>query len=255
MSENGKQETVAVARKEVAVPDQGGSIGVFTSQSNFEQAQRMAQALSRSGMIPMEYRGNLPNVLVAMELAARTGSSVLAVMQGVDIIHGRPAWRAQFKIASANRSGRYSTIRYEIEGDDPKADDYRVRAYAVELETKERLDGPWITWELVKGEGWHSKKDSKWKSIPQKMFMYRAGSWWVDLYAPDISMGMMTTDEAAEGSFVGADTNQDAVADLNAAIEAVQEAEYEIEEEGVPEGVDPDTGEIEEDVPEQPELV
>lgn len=31
--------------------------------------------------------------------------------------------------------------------------------------------------------------------MPQKMLMYRAGAWWVDVYAPEIAMGFRTTEE------------------------------------------------------------
>lgn len=38
--------------------------------------------------------------------------------------------------------------------------------------------GATIDWALVKAEGWDAKSDSKWKSIPEQMFIYRAASFW-----------------------------------------------------------------------------
>jgi len=56
------------------VSEHGGTIDVFASSSNFENAQRMAKALASSSMVPEAYRGNLPNVLIAIELASRIGA-------------------------------------------------------------------------------------------------------------------------------------------------------------------------------------
>jgi hypothetical protein len=62
----------------------------------------MAKGLASSSLVPEAYRNNIPNVLIAMELASRVGASVFAVMQNLDIIHGRPGWRATFIIATIN---------------------------------------------------------------------------------------------------------------------------------------------------------
>lgn len=191
----------AVAKVERQLPqgaDQGGSIAAFTSQGNFEAAQRMAKALAASSMVPKAYQGNLADSLVALELAARTGASVIAIMQSVDVIHGRPAFRASFKIGAVNSGGRFRPLKYETKGSDPSKKDYAVRAWTTEKGDDEPLYGPWITWELVTSEGWDSKAGSKWKTMPQKMFMYRAGSWWVDTYAPEITLGMTATTEELE---------------------------------------------------------
>jgi len=189
-------------RREIDQVDTGGSIGVFTSQNNFVAAQRMAQALASSTMVPKEYHGEekMGNVLVAMELAARTGASVLAVMQSVDVIHGRPAWRASFKIGAVNSSGRFKPLKYRWSGE-PGSDEYGCEAYTNAIGDEAELTGPRITIGLAKEEGWYSKAGSKWKTIPQKMLMFRAGSWWVDVYAPEISLGMISQEEAAEATW------------------------------------------------------
>jgi len=196
--------------------DRGGSISPYASQNNFLAAQRMAIALSKSGMVPEDFQGNVANCLIAMELSNRVGASVFAVMQSLYIVHGKPAFEARFKIASVNKSGRFSAIRYEAEGTNPGWDrknqrpidpNYRIRAYATELASGEKLAGDWVSWDLVMAEGWHTNKDrngrerSKWQTMPGKMFRYRAGSWWVDIYAPDISMGMMSAEETQEAEW------------------------------------------------------
>ena len=34
--------------------------------------------------------------------------------------------------------------------------------------------------------------------MARQMLMYRAASWWTNVYAPDLSMGLMTTEEAKD---------------------------------------------------------
>ena len=111
---------------------------------------------------------------------------------------GRPSWSSSFLIATVNACGRFTPLRFETQGDDPKDDAYRVRAYADDKATGERCNGPWITWEMVKAEGWYSKNGSKWKTLPELMFMYRAAGFWSRVYAPEVSMGIHTADESED---------------------------------------------------------
>lgn len=171
-----------------------GTISAFGSGSNFEQAQRMAKALASSSLVPSQYQGNVANCLVAMELAARIGVSVFAAMQNLDIIHGNPSWRAKFLIATVNASGRFSPIRYRFDGAQG-SDSWGCRAVATDRETGDECVGPAVSIALAKAEGWFSKNGSKWKTIPELMLMYRAAAFWQRVYAPELSLGMSTSEE------------------------------------------------------------
>lgn len=166
----------------------------------FNLAQREAQAWAASSIIPATYRGNVSNVLIAMEIAKRIGASALAVMQNLYIVHGNPSFGASFLIATVNGSGRFTPIRYRMEGT-PGKDDWGCRAYAEDKETGEECLGPAITVKMAKGEGWWSKKDkrgdecSKWQTMPELMLYYRAAAFWTRVYCPELSMGMHTAEE------------------------------------------------------------
>lgn len=176
-----------------ASPD-SGSIAAFASTSNYETAKRMAIALSQSTIVPKDYQNNVPNCLVAMELAGRTGASVMMVMQSLYIIQGRPSWSAQFLVASVNSCGRFSPIRYEVVGE-PGKPGSKTRAVARDIASGDVLEGEWITMEMVNGEGWAKKQGSKWLTMPGQMMRYRAAAFWVRVYAPEISIGMHTAEE------------------------------------------------------------
>jgi len=170
----------------------------LSTSGGFELIQRIANMFSNSTMVPQEYRGKqgMANCIVAMDIAQRMNISPMMCMQNLHIIHGRPAWGAPFLIASVNSSGKFSAIRYEF--NDATGDDYGCRAVATERLTGMVLEGAWITLGLAKAEGWYGKSGSKWKTMPEQMLRYRAASWWVRAYAPEISMGMLTDDEAED---------------------------------------------------------
>jgi hypothetical protein len=178
-------------------PTDGGAVSVFASEANFTSAQRMAKALMSSDMMPQSFRGSMSNTLIAMELAARTGASVLMVAQNLDVIHGRPAWRSSFLIACINNSGRFTPLRFVFEGA-PGGDAWGCRATAKDRETGDLIEGPLVTIAMAKAEGWSSKNGSKWKTMPELMLRYRAAAFFARTCAPELSLGMQTSDEVQD---------------------------------------------------------
>lgn len=164
----------------------------FASVKSFEHAQRVAKMLASSSLIPEAYRNNIQNTMIALEMATRIGASPLMVMQNLYIVQGKPSWSSTFIIASLNACRRFSPLRFAKSGE---GDAYGCAAWAYDLSTKDKLEGPKVTWEMVKAEGWLAKGGSKWKTMPDLMFMYRAAAFFGRLYAPDILMGMQTAEE------------------------------------------------------------
>lgn len=188
------KETTLAALRQPAGGELTPYAAGFGSSQGFALLQRGAQMFASATLVPDDYRGNLPNCAIALNMANRMGCDPLMVMQNLDIIYGRPGWRAKFLIASFNQCGRFSPIRYQWEGKEGE-DGWGCRAWANEAATGEKVIGPLITIALAKAEGWYEKKGSKWKTIPELMLMYRAGSWLVNTVAPEISMGLSTGEE------------------------------------------------------------
>lgn len=163
----------------------------------FDLAQREAKAWASCSIVPKAYQGNIPNCMVALDVARRLGASPVQVMQNLYVVHGTPSWSSTFLIAAVNHCGRYGSLRYEERGD-IGSEEYAVRAYAFEKSSGDRLDGTWITWKMVKAEGWMDKAGSKWKTMPEQMFKYRAAAFWQRTYAPEIGMGFRTVDEVED---------------------------------------------------------
>lgn len=173
---------------------QDKKLSTFTNMADFENAQRIAMSISKSNIVPKGFQNNIPNCIVALEMASRMGMSPIFVMQNLDIIHGKPSWRSTFIISALNTCGKFSPLRFEHIGEisDSK---FSCRAYAKDLETNEVIYGPKITWTMAKAEGWIDKNGSKWKTMPELMFNYRAAAFFGRLYAPEILTGMHTVEE------------------------------------------------------------
>lgn len=173
------------------------SVNIFASKDVFEHAQRIALMLSKSELVPKRYQNNAGNCMIALEISGRIKSSPLMVMQNLDIIMGKPGWSSKFLIASLNASGKFSPLRYE---EDP-GNGGRVRAWSIDLYSKERVSGAWVSMEMAKAEGWVDKNGSKWKTMPELMLRYRAASFFVNQFAPEISMGFPTSEEIHDISY------------------------------------------------------
>jgi hypothetical protein len=163
----------------------------------------------------------LPNCVVALNMAQRMGADPLMVMQNLYVIEGRPSWSSQFIIAAINSCGRFSPLRFEI-SEPGKAEEvsYQAtvwksgnrieetrkvkvrhqtcRAWVIEKETGDRLDGPTVSIQMAIDECWLTKNGSKWLTMPEVMLRYRAASFFGRLYAPELLMGLQTQEEVED---------------------------------------------------------
>lgn len=188
----------------------------------FETYQRIAKPLSESNFVPSQYRGNIGDCTIAVEMAARLGVFPLTVMQNLCVVKGNPTWKSKFLIACVNTCGRYTTLDYHIgidgnvgevlyktweKGNDgknhevmkpfeyPGIDNLTCVAFATEKATGKMLQSPAVSIRMAIQEGWYTKDGSKWPSMPELMLRYRAASHWVSSFAPEISMGFRTEEE------------------------------------------------------------
>ena len=193
MNAPAQQSTLAALRQPQQENLPAVRVGFFDLQG-FELLQRVAKAFATSTLVPVQYQGNVANCMIALNLSERLHADALMVMQNLYIVHGNPGWSSKFLIASVNTCGRYESLRYEWRGDEGKSN-FGCRAWTIEKSTGERLNGIWVDWKMVKAEGWDAKKGSKWMTMPDQMFIYRAAAFWQRAYAPEISMGLATAEE------------------------------------------------------------
>lgn len=174
-----------------------GMMGIFADPHTFAAAMQMADALSKSTIIPRDYQGNPSNCLIAVEMSSRMNASPMMVMQHLFVVNGRPAWSSQWIVAMINQSRKYKTeLQYEF-GNAPEDGGLSCYAWAIDQQGH-RVEGPKITMKMAEAEGWLNKNGSKWKTMPQVMIQYRAASFFGRKNCPDMIMGIYSRDEVLE---------------------------------------------------------
>lgn len=191
-------------------------------QRQFETYQRIAVPLAESDFVPSAYKGKVGNCVIAVEMAARLNVLPLTVMQNLCVVNGTPTWKAKFLIGCVNSCGRYTTLDYRISIDGtvgdvsyktwekdksgknhevlkpferPQLDNLVCVAYATERATDKELVSTPVSIRMAIEEGWYMKSGSKWPTMPEQMLRYRAASFWVSAYAPEMAMGLRTEEQ------------------------------------------------------------
>jgi hypothetical protein len=197
-------------------------VQIARENAAFEMLQRQAKMFATSSLVPKEFQGNLANCAIGIDIAKRLGASPFMVLQNIDIIHGRPSFRATFLIAMVNASGRFEPLQFEMNEtgkettkpvtfeiwDNGKKVSKEIKytytpttcvAYAKDKASGTVIKGPPVSYDMAISEGWVGKSGSKWQTdMRELMIRYRAAAFFARLYAPDITLGMMTAEEVAD---------------------------------------------------------
>lgn len=200
----------------------------FFDPKQFEIAQRFGAMFSASGLVPDMYREGknttreqaIANCVIALDVATRIGASPLAVMQNLVVIYNKPTWSSTFLISTINACGRFRSLKFKMTNkgmvgkidyderlggrlerktfDGTKVVNWECIAYTTEKGSDEVLESVPVSVEMAIKEGWYTKPGSKWQSLPQLMLQYRSAAFWARVFAPELSMGIRTQDEAQD---------------------------------------------------------
>lgn len=168
------------------------------TKANLAGLYRLARCYADSQLIPEAYRGKPSDCFIAVQVAYRMRIDPFAYMQASYIVHGKPAIEAKLAVAMLNTSGKIKGRLKYRETRDQSRKLIGCQAWAIDAETGEQLEGPEITWQLVKAEKWDSKPGSKWLTMPDMMFTYRAAMFFIRKHCPEVLMGMQTVDEVQD---------------------------------------------------------
>lgn len=226
---NMEQSNSMVAVQQSA-PTGNMGIDLFNPQF-FETMQRVCKMYAHSELVPEMYRISaknpeskaVGNCMIALEMASRIGASPLMIMQNMNIIYGRPGWSSKFLIATVNTCGRFDPLQFRFENlgkvgkvkyndfawdgskgrntivvkefDGTNLDNWQCVAFTTKRGGDAVLESAPVSILMAIQEGWYTKNNSKWVTMTKQMLTYRAASFWTSAYAPELSMGMKTTDE------------------------------------------------------------
>ena len=192
------QEQQTTPEEQAIAVQSPAPIAGFWTAGSIKQMLGVAKAISTSDIVPENYKNKPINILVAMEMAGRTNFPLLMVMQNLYVIQGKPSWSGQFCTAVVNGSGRFTPLEFIrlLEDDQTTTKGYYCRA--TRLSNGQVCEGSPVTWDMVKGEGWLNKSGSKWKTMPDLMFHYRAAAFFVREHCPDLLCGLQTSEEVQD---------------------------------------------------------
>lgn len=168
----------------------------LTDPQKFEHLWRVAKAFSVCGLVPEAIRGKPEDCFVLTQLAIRLRVDPFMLFQNMYVVHGRPGMEAKLQIGLLNASGRIKgNICYTFSGD---GDEYGCMASVIDAASGQTINGPKVTKRMVKAEGWDKKPGSKWLTMPEVMFRYRAAAMLIRAHYPEVTLGLMTREELEE---------------------------------------------------------
>lgn len=169
------------------------SITMWNDLQMFETTQRMAKLLSVSNIAPQNYRGNIADCVIAIDMANRMGVSPLTIMQNSQIVYGNFSWKGTACKAMIDSCGKYTKTRYVEVGERGK-DSWGFYLEAIDKDG-EVIKGIPVTMEMAKKEKWYDKSGSKWQTMPELMMKYRASAFFMRTECASLAMGFLTTEE------------------------------------------------------------
>lgn len=171
----------------------------LTDPNKFEHLWRVAKAFSLSTLMPETIRGKPEDCFILAQLSMRLNVDLFMLAQNTYVVHGRPGMEAKLQIGLLNASGRIrGNIAYQFDGE---GDAYGCCAVVTDAMTGEKIIGPKVDKRMVKAEGWDKPKGnqpSKWQTMPEMMFRYRAASLLIRAHYPEVTLGLLTREELEE---------------------------------------------------------
>jgi hypothetical protein len=186
--------------------------------SAFDHTWRIAKMFAASKLVPAHFQGKPEECMVALSLSQQLKVNPLLTMQNVFILKGKPGFASTFVIALANERGPFADpIQFEETG---SGDKLAVRAFAKMRSTGTVVDFT-VSMSMAKADGWTA--NAKYQSLPSLMLRYRAATFLVRLYCPQVLMGYATAEELDDGHDTRPrviEARSTAVEELNAALAA-----------------------------------
>jgi len=155
----------------------------------FEEAERMAERLAKSALLPDHFRGKPADVFWAIAYGLEIGLSPVAALRAVYVVKGRPGLYADAMVAVVMASRKAVYFRC-IEStptravfETQRAGDQPVRK-AFTIDDAERAG--------------LTRQNTKYQTEPERMLEARAKSWLAKLVYPDVLHGIQSVEELSD---------------------------------------------------------
>lgn len=176
-----------LVEEEVTIPAK-----IEPTQISLPKMMEMATMLSKSTIVPQEYRNREENVFLALDLSNRMGISPMAIMSNMYVVNGRPNFSGSFIAGLVKSTPLFDNVELVWVGEEGK-DNWGCYVKATETRTGNEVKGATVTIKMAKAEGW--LKNPKWTSMPELMLSYRAYSFFGRTHASELLSGIYDKDE------------------------------------------------------------
>lgn len=180
-------EEEIIDEEEIGLPSK-----IEHTQISLPQMMEMAQMLSKSTIVPQEYRNREENVFLALDMANRMGMSPMSIMNSMYVVNGRPSFSGSFVAGLIKSTPLFSNVELVWVGEENTLS-WGCYVKAIETRTGKEVKGVTITLNMAKLEGWN--KNPKWTSMPELMLTYRAYSFFGRTHASELLTGVYDKEE------------------------------------------------------------
>lgn len=164
-----------------------------TLTQNFENNWEIAERLSKSSLLPDDFKGKPENTIIALGMSQKMGMDFFTIAQNLHIIRGKLSWSGAFCKTLIEQSGKYTDLDFVYFGKEG-TDDRGCYLEATRIRDGKKIQGNKVTVKLAKDEKWWNT-NSKWRTMTDQMLGYRAAAFFARLYCGEVLNGIMTTEE------------------------------------------------------------
>lgn len=158
--------------------------------TTYAEAFDFAQHLSKSSMVPAEYRGKPENILLAIQWGMEVGLAPLQAIQNIAVINGKPSVYGDALLAMVKGSPVCDDVIERFEGEGEQ--------FAAVCEARRRGKVPVLARfsaaDAKKAGLWG--KTGPWTQYPRRMLQMRARGFALRDAFPDVLRGVITREEA-----------------------------------------------------------
>lgn len=161
--------------------------------SNFADAKEFAALISKSELVPKDYRDKPYNVLCAIQMGMELGIQPMQALQGIAVINGRPSIWGDAMLALVRGSDLCEGLAETIAGEGEKmvaTCTIKRRNEKTEIVRKFSVD------DAKKAKLWG--KEGPWTNYPTRMLQMRARSWACRDAFPDVLKGISMAEEVQD---------------------------------------------------------
>ena len=161
--------------------------------TSLTEAKEFATLISKSDMVPKDYKEKPSNVLVAIQMGMELGLPPMQALQNIAVINGRPAVWGDAMLALVRSNAACDWVKETITGDGDKM----VATCSIQRRGDPEPTTRTFTVDDAKKAGLWSK-EGPWKNYPKRMLQMRARSWACRDAFPDALRGIGMVEEVQD---------------------------------------------------------